>query len=663
MDQRPSSDPSPNGHALLQTLAICGLLLLAVGLVFGPTVGHDFINLDDDVCVYENPWITHGLTADGVRWAFTSRLVGNWDPLTWISHMLDWQLYGQNAGGHHLTNVLLHAATVVLLFLVLRRMSGRPWPSALAAALFAIHPLRVESVAWVTERKDVLSGLFFVLTLLAYAGYVRRRSVPARSLAYLATLVFFALGLMSKPMLVTLPCVLLLLDYWPLKRLGSPWSIQNTVRLVVEKLPLFALSACLCRVALWAERVTLHEPIPFAWRLSEVLISYAVYLRRTLYPLDLAPLFPRRTIVDTSLWAVFAAGMIMIGITAAAWAARRKCPYLLVGWLWYLWMLLPPIGVVAFGDEVAADRFTYLPHIGLCIAVVWGVADLCRSWPYRRRVCGVSSALVLAALMGCAAWQVSFWHDPETLWKHTLDCTSQNYMAHRIYGNTLAKAGKIDEAIAQYKEAIRVKPNYSEAYYSLGVAETGRDRMDQAMAYYRRAINIDGNYALARNNLGYALLMRGEYYEALKQFQEAVRISPDLAEAHYNCGLALHALGHFRAAVAEYQEAIRTKPDYVAAYYNLGVALDACGQHADARYNNGRALHVLGHLAEAMVDYRKAIEIKPEFAEAHYNLGLALDASGRREDAIIHYREALKIKPDFTEARLSLEAISAGRDP
>jgi tetratricopeptide (TPR) repeat protein len=662
MDQRPSSDLSPNGRDLLQTLAICGLLLLAVGLVFGLTVGHDFINLDDDVCVYENPWITHGLTADGVRWAFTNRLVGNWDPVTWISHIADWQFYGKNAGGHHLTNVLLHAATVVLLFLVLRQMSGRPWPSALAAALFAIHPLRVESVAWVTERKDVLSGMFFMLTLLAYASYVQRRSLLARCLAYSAMLVCFALGLMSKPILVTLPCVLLLLDYWPLKRLGPPWRASVVALRVVEKLPLFGLSAGLCAVTVWAQRVALHEPAPPASRISDSLVSHAIYLAHFFCPMDLATPYPHRELA-WPVWTVVGAALLLIGVTGAAWTLRRKCPYLLVGWLWYLGMMIPVIGLMPFGAEVTADRFTYLPQIGIAIAVVWGMADLCRSRVYLRWGWGIASVLALAALAWTAHRQTSYWRNSETLWAHTLRCTTNNFTAHRLYGNALAALGHISRAEEQYRAAVAIKPDYAAAYYNLGVAAASRGDMDEAMSQYRKVLKASPDHDCAHNNLGYGLLLRGESYEALKHFKEALRVKPDFTEAHYNCGLALHDLGHFRAAVAEYQEAIRTKPDYPEAYYNLGLAFDACGQRAEARYNNGRALHALGHLAEAMVDYRKAIEIKPEFAEAHYNLGLALDASGRREDAIIHYREALKIKPDFTEARLSLEAISAGRDP
>ncbi len=402
-------------------LAVCGLLLLAVGLVFGQTVGYQFINLDDDTGVYHNDQVTGGLNWPSVAWAFTHRHFGNWDPLTWLSHMLDWQLYGPWAGGHHLTNVLLHTATAILLFVVLRQMTARPWPSALAAALFAVHPLRVESVAWVTERKDVLSGLFFMLTLWAYLGYVRRVRETHHGSAgafhapywYLAVMVLFALALMAKPMVVTLPCVLLLLDYWPLGRFSDikprP-AVAPTIattgrgfvwRLLLEKVPLLVLVAGSCWVTVWAELVSLYEFFPLRWQIGNLLISYVTYLRHVFYPVDLAPLAPRLG-PDLPSWQIAGAALILLTISAGAFALRRRCPYLLVGWLWYVGMLLPVIGLVPFGTQGAADRFTYLPQIGLCIAVAWGAADACGSRPYLRWAGGIASALLLAALTACA---------------------------------------------------------------------------------------------------------------------------------------------------------------------------------------------------------------------------------------------------------------------
>jgi protein O-mannosyl-transferase len=637
----------PSDRNTRQTLAICGLLLLAVALVFGQTVRHEFINADDDECVTENPQVTGGLTVQGLGWAFTNRLVGNWDPLTWISHMADWQLYGRSAGGHHLTNVLLHAATVLLLFLVLQQMTGHVWPSALAAAMFAIHPLRVESVAWVTERKDVLSGVFFMLTIWAYVGYVRHRSLAR----YLAMMALFAVGLMSKPMLATLPCVLLLLDYWPLGRMTNiaPRPVigpgtattnrsltANTSRLVIEKLPLFVLVAACCAVTIWAQRVPEIEYGSFPWRIGNALISYVVYLRQFFCPTDLALLYPRRGPVLPP-WQIFGAGMLLLGVTAAAFAWRRKCPYLLVGWLWYLGMMLPVIGLVPFGGQQEADRFTYLPQIGICIALVWGAADLCRSLPHRRWVCGVSSALVLAALMGSARRQTSYWRDSETLWTRTLACTSGNYKVHNLLGNALALRGRTDEAIVQFQKSLDIKPDFPEAHYSLGVAAAGRGRLDEAIVHYQKTLAVNPNHANAHNNLGNALLTYGRLDDAQTHFLEALRVRPRFAEAHYNLGNILFVCRRLDEAMTEYRTALEIRPGYAEARYNLGLALANRGQ-----------------FDQAIAEYRKALEARPDFAEVYNSLGLALVACGRRDEAVTHYRKALEIRPDFAEARDNL---------
>ena len=362
--------------------AVCGFLLLAVALVFGQTVRHDFVNYDDNAYVYENPQVAGGLTAHGIAWAFTSFHVSNWHPLTWLSHMLDCQFYGLHAGGHHLTNVLLHAATAILLFLVLRRMTGDLWPSAFVAAVFAIHPLRAESVAWVAERKDVLSGLFFMLTLGAYAGYARRPFSLGR---YLTVVLLFALGLMAKPMLVTLPFVLLLLDYWPLGRIGPHrrTGISSFRRVVVEKIPLLALTAASCVATVIAQgtAVIAIDVIPLPSRIANALVSYVAYMGQLFYPAGLAVLYPHPE-GGLPIWKVAASSLVLAGISAAALVWRRRFPYLFVGWFWYVGMLVPVIGLVQVGLHAMADRYTYLPQIGLCIAVTWGVAQLAASRRY-----------------------------------------------------------------------------------------------------------------------------------------------------------------------------------------------------------------------------------------------------------------------------------------
>ena len=584
-----------------QVLAVCLLLLLAMGLVFGQTVNHEFINLDDDVCVSENPWVSDGLTARSIYWAFTSRHVGNWDPLTWISHIVDWQIYGDYAGGHHLTNLLLHAATAILLFLVLRQMTGRFWPSALAAALFAVHPLRVESVAWVTERKDVLSGLFFMLTLAAYVGYARHRRFSL--VRYLAVIVLFALGLMSKPMLVTLPCVLLLLDYWPLRRMDFQQGFGILRRLLIEKIPLFVLAAACCVVTVWAQRVPNYQYGPLSWRIGNAAISYVDYLGSFFYPVGLAPLHPR-TQFDLPLGPIVGAFLVLLCITTAVFAWARKRPYLPVGWLWFVGMMFPVVGLVPFGTQAMADRFTYLPQIGLCIALVWGAAKLCRSWPHRRLACGVGSAVVLAALMACAWRQTSYWRDSETLWNHTIACTSRNYTAHNALGNALAYQERFDEATSQYRKALEIWPDYPSAHFNLGVTAGSRGRLNEAMEHYRRAIKANPNHANAHNNLAAALLAVGDLDEAIEHSRATIRIVPEFPEAHFTLGNAWLLSDRFNGAVEE---------------------------------------------------YRKALDARPDFADAHVHLAVALIKLGRRDEAAEHYRRALEIQPDILNTRPELD--------
>jgi tetratricopeptide (TPR) repeat protein len=614
----------------------CGFLLLAIGLVFGQTVRHAFVNLDDNVYVYENPHVARGLTVPGFVWAFSHSHVANWHPLTWISLMLDCQLYGLHAGGHHLTNVLLHAATAILLLLVLRRMTGDLWPSVFVAALFAIHPLRVESVAWVTERKDVLSGLFFLLTIAAYVRYVRH---PFSLMRYLAVAAIFFVGLMTKPMLVTLPLVLLLLDYWPLGRFPFRWH------LLIEKLPLFALAAVSCALTLGAqgESLSLNEHLSLSWRIGNALISYVAYLGHFLYPVGLAALYPRRG-PDLPLGQLCLAILILAGITAAAWIGRKKSPYLLVGWLWYLVMMAPVIGVVLVGLETMADRFTYLPQIGLGIALAYGAADAQRFWSSRRSLGAVASALVLAIFMSAAWRQTSFWADSQTLWTHTLACTSQNSAAHNAFANALVDGGRPDDAIDHYRRASAIRPTYAAAHFNLGVALAGLGRLDEAVEQYRETIAIKPDDAKAQNNLGNAFLACGQLDRAMAHCREALKIDPDFAEAHYNLGNALFAGGRLDEAMAQYRSALDVRPDFAEASYNLGLAL--------MRH---------GHLDQAIAQYRQALAVQPDFAEVHNSLGLALAASGQREKAAVHYRRALEIRPGFVEARNNLSRVLAGR--
>jgi len=637
-------------------IAVCGLILLVVGLVYGQTVRHGFVNFDDDGYVYENPHVLHGLNVQGIVWAFTHVHTGYWIPSTWLSLMLDGQLYGLSARGFHLTNGLLHAATAILLFVVLRRMTGSLWPSALVAAIFAVHPLHVESVAWVTERKDVLSGLFFVLTLGAYEGYVRHRPSPAR---YLAVVVFFVLGLLAKPMLVTLPMVLLLLDYWPLGRMTAA-DAENTeagglstnarfsipMHLVFEKLPLLFLAAVSCLVTVWTqgEGLASKETISFSHRIANALVSYVAYVVQSVLPLRLAVFYPHPG-DSLPVWKAAAALAVLACISAAALVCWRRSPYLLVGWLWYLGMLVPVSGVAQSGGQARADRFTYLPQIGLCLALAWFAAELCRSRSDRRDrrwLGGMASALVLAVLMGCAWRQTSFWRDSETLWRHTLACTLRNSLAHSSLGVALAAQGRLHEALAEYQEALEIDPGSVAAYYNLGVALAFQNRFDEAIPIYQKVLKSQPHFATAHFSLGSALARRGRLDEALAHYQLALEASPDFALAHDGAGSVLATQGRFDEALAHFHRALELQPNFAMAHNNLA----------------GVLAHQ-GRFDEALTQYQQALEIQPNLVLAHDKLGDLLAIRGRFPEALVHYRTALEIQPGDPMVQRSLAWLRA----
>src|SRR5437667_3827405 len=439
--------------AALVNAMVAIFLLVIVWFAFGPALTHGFIDYDDQRYVDQNPTVTNGLTLDGIRWAFTHVHASNWHPLTTISHILDCQVYGLQPWGHHLTNILLHAAAAILLFLALRELTGNLWPSVFVAAVFAVHPLRVESVAWVSERKDVLSGVFFVLILWAYARYARGNA-PS-SFWYITVVVFFAFGLMCKPTLVTVPFVLLLLDYWPLGRTQQPWSRARGIResqprqrrdtwtwLVIEKLPLFVLSAASCVATLLAQQEALDASLkpPLGERVGNALVSYAMYLGQMIWPAHLAVLYPYPE-VNLKVLQVVLALLLLLIISAAVFVWRKKYPFLLTGWLWYLGMLVPMIGIVQVGSQVRADRYTYLPQIGLYLLVAWGAMELFHRWRRSREVLAITAVLIIMALTTRSYLQTSYWRDTETLLKHAIASTSNNYIAHTNLAHTLSQSG------------------------------------------------------------------------------------------------------------------------------------------------------------------------------------------------------------------------------
>lgn len=679
-------------------LAVSGLLLLAVVLAFGQTLSHDFVNYDDDLYVSKNPPIARGFSADGIAWALTTTRGSLWAPLTWLSYMLDALLFGPSPWGFHLSNFLLHAITAILLFRVLWWMTTNLWISALVAAIFAVHPLQVESTAWVAERKGVLSGLLFMLTLVAYLHHVRR---PFSITRYVMVVALFGLGLMAKPMLVTLPFVLLLLDYWPLGRTtattGSQapaWEPTGRVpklelgneyhapawRLVIEKLPLLLLTSASCLVTPLSQgaAVTGLERLPLAPRIANAVVSYDVYLSQFFYPVGLAVPYPHRG-ASLPLGKVILALLVLVAISFGAAAGWRRNRALAVGWLWYVGMLVPVIGLVQLGAHAMADRYMYLPMIGLCLAVGCGAAYVIRSWFDRHALCGIASALLLAALTGCAWRQSAHWHDSETLWVHTLSCTSQNCVGHNNLGNALAGQGRDDEAIAEYQEALKINRDYAAAHFNLGNLLAKQGRLAAAVGCYEEALKIRPNFAEARNGLGAALAASGRFGEASIEYERALELDPDYAEAHNNLGVVLAHRGRLADAVAHYEKALGINPRYAEAHNNLGDVLARLGRIdaaverylqaleinprlPEAHNNLGNALAGRGLAAEAIAEYLKAIELRPDFAEAHNNLGAALAGRGHIDEAIVEYRKALQIKPDYADARENLNLALSERE-
>jgi Flp pilus assembly protein TadD len=589
---------------------VCLLLAAITYAVFGQTLHHDFINFDDGLFVTSSPDVTRGLTGTGIVRAFTRGSFGFWDPLTTLSHMLDVELFGLQPGGHHLTNVLLHITSVVLLFLVLRRMTGMLWRSAFVAAVFAIHPLRVESVAWVSERKDVLSGLFFMLTLGAYARYADGAPRLSR---YLPVMFCFALGLMSKAMLVTMPFVLLLLDYWPLNRFAGPapangatdganwWNrLSIPARLVLEKIPLLMLSLAMGAMTILTQSrvhaVISLETFPFRWRLANALVSPVVYLRQMFYPSGLEVFYPFPT-HGVPFWETATAVVLLSAISAGAVFWRRKHPWLLVGWLWYLVMLLPVIGLLQAGAQARADRYTYLPQIGLCMALTWAVAGLGLGRPDLRRALGAAAVMVVAALAACSYVQASCWRNSESLWKHTLACEPDNVLAHYNLGVTMIASGRNTEGMAEFGEALKLQPDYPDARNNLGYALFQQGKINDAIEQYDAVLKSHPDNVMAHYNLAVALVQQGKRDEAITHFEKAAAVLPDDAKIHNNLGMAYLQNRRVDDAIAQYHEALILEPDSVLVRNNFGhLAWVLATSPDDSLRNGAKALAVAREL-------------------------------------------------------------------
>jgi len=513
------------------SIGIAIALVAITWAVFGQTYHHQFVNYDDPLYVLENEHVRAGISWRGIEWAFTHIHSQNWHPLTTISHMLDCQLFGVNPGPHHLVNVFWHSVAAMLLFVFLLQATSSTWASAFVAAFFAIHPLRVESVAWIAERKDVLSGAFFMLTLIGYVAYSRKQTLGR----YVTMSVLFACGLMSKPMLVTTPLVLLLLDYWPLNRFGK----TAVTRLLVEKFPLFALSIGSVIATLWAQNFAVGsmELLPLKWRFTNAIFSYVEYVRQMFWPVDLIPFYvhPENRL---ETWRLLLSILVFVSITAIAFVRRRQNRYLIVGWIWYVVMLIPVIGIVQVGLQGHADRYTYLPQIGLIIALTWLVCDLTKSCQSRRShfakaeraqkiISGGTAVIVLGTLSILSAKQTAHWLDTETLWRHTLEVTPDSDVAHAGLGGILFVRGQIEESIEHYERALRLRDGNVAAHFGLGRALAAKQKIDPAIFHYKKALSIQPDYVAASNDLGVLLASKGEIKEAIEAWQQTLSFDPD----------------------------------------------------------------------------------------------------------------------------------------
>lgn len=650
---------------------VCSLLAVLVFLVFGQTFGHRFINFDDNTYVYDNPRIESGLDLEGIVWAFTHVHSDNWHPLTTISHMADCQIYGLWAGGHHLTNVVLHAAAVVLLFFALRELTGTFWRSAFVAAVFAVHPLRVESVAWVAERKDVLSGLFFMLTLWAYARYVRR---PGNRRGYAMVVVWFVAGLMSKPMLVTVPFVLLLLDYWPLGRLQRTAQLP---RLLVEKLPLMVFSFLSCVATLYSQTSTIRplDDFPIPIRMENALVAYTAYLGKMIYPARLVVFYPLWK-GGWPMWEVVLAGLLLGGLTVLAWVLRRKHPVMLVGWCWFLGMLVPVIGLVRVGVQAYADRYTYLPMIGPVMVLAWVAADSAEKWRYRKVMLGGVAAVLLGVLTAAGHRQTSHWRDDMTLWTYVLGCSRDNYVAHNNLGMALLLGQRVEEAEDQFHKSLAANPIFAKAFHNLGCIRMVQQRWEEAVAFFQKAVELEPSMAETRINMGNVLSKLGRLEEAAAQYRQALDTRPGYPEAHNNLGNLYMMKGRRDEAEAEYREALRLKPGYSEAHNNLGNALVERGRkeegvvhlrevlrlnpaNPEVMINLGWTLFELGYVEESVAQFREALRLRPDYPQAHNNLGSALYRQGRMAEAIGHMEKSVELQPANMDTRQNLALMLA----
>ena len=562
------------GRKSVVVLLLVGVVLIAYGAVWQ----FEFLNIDDDLYVTHNPHIQRGLSLDSVLWSMNAMEEANWHPLTWLSHMLDVQLFGLNPAGHHLTNLLLHMANVLLLFGVLQHMTGAVWRSALVAALFALHPLNVESVAWVAERKNVLSTLFWLLTMAAYMGYVRKPHWGR----YLGMTGIFVLGLMAKPMLVTLPCVLLLLDYWPLGRLGkdSKEFWERLPRLAAEKLPLFIPVAAISVVTIAAQSragaLSSWEGLPLGSRVANAVLAYGMGIKKMLWPMDLAVFYPHPG-NSLAVWPVALAASLLVILSLGVWWQGRRSRYLVVGWLWYLGTLIPVSGLIQVGGQAMADRYAYVPLMGLFIILVWGTAELAQTLRLPKAWLLAAGLCVVIVLIGAVRLQLSHWRNSFTLFQHALEATQDNHMAHSNLGIAFLDKNDLDQAIDHFYKALEIKPTHAGVHTNLSIALRRKGRLDEALEHSIRSVQNNPDLAEAHNNLGISLFQKGRVEEALQEFRTALELKPDYTTCYYNLGVVLENQHRTEEAAESFRQALRLDPFHGQAQQRLTLLLEEAG--------------------------------------------------------------------------------------
>jgi tetratricopeptide (TPR) repeat protein len=616
-------------------LGICLILVLITAAVYAQVRLFGFVNLDDPTYVSQNRHVQAGLTTGSLVWALTSTEDANWFPVTRTSLLVDRQLYGRQAGGYHVTNVVLHILGALFLFGFLKRATGARWPSAVAAFLFALHPLHVESVVWISERKDVLSALFWFLTLCVYLYYVER---PTRS-RYALLLLTFSVGLMSKSMLVTLPFVLLLLDFWPCHRIQRSDTRRARGSLILEKVPLVALSIAVSVLTYVAQRdagaVAPLNLYPLGWRLENALVSYLVYVWKMFWPSGLAVQYPYAAL---PMWQVVVAALFLGLTTYFTVRAWRSHPYLAVGWFWYVGTLLPVIGLVQLGSQSRADRYTYLPMVGLSIMIGWGGADILKRWPrFKPAVTGLATA-ACAALVVVTWFQVGYWSDSENLLNRALAVTENNSTAHINLATFYLNEKRYDDALIHGQEAVRLQPDSVEAQVNLAAALGNLGQTADSEKHFRAALHLQPGSAKAHSWLGVSLFYQGKAEEALQEELTALRIDPDYPAGHDNLGMLLAASNRRQEAISQFAEAVRLDPDNAGFHRNFGTALASLEQFADA-----------------IREFREAVQLNPSDLQAHFNLGSALAMNGSLDDAITEFSTVVRGDAGFPGARQSLQ--------